>query len=65
MDVSYLTELSYDVLGPLSRLPADFVDDHGQRLEEVIALERACAAEDCWDWRGWNLSAWLAAKREP
>ena len=23
MDVSYLTELSYDVLGPLSRLPAD------------------------------------------
>lgn len=62
MDVEYLTELSYDVLGPLSQLPEDFVDDHGRRLEEVIALERARAAEECRDWRGWNLSAYLAAR---
>lgn len=62
MDVEYLTQLSYDVLGPLSQLPEDFVDDHGRRLEEVISLERARAAEDCWDWRGWNLSAYLASR---
>lgn len=62
MDVAYLTQLSYDVLGPLSQLPEDFVDDHGRPLKEVISLERARAAEDCWDWRGWNLSAYLASR---
>lgn len=67
MDVEYLTELSYDVVGPLSQLPADFEvagtrEGPARRLDEVLSLERARAAEDCRDWRSWNLSSYLAAR---
>lgn len=62
VDAAYLTGLSYDVLGQLERLEEPLTVD-GVPLNEFIALERAQAAEECRDWRGWNLSAYLASRR--
>lgn len=61
VDAAYLTDLSYDVLGQLEHLEEPLTVD-GVPLSEFIALERVRAAEDCRDWRSWNLSSYLAAR---
>ena len=58
VDAEYLTDLSYDVLGELE----GYFSEIGVPADEFIALKRAQAAEDCRDWRSWNLSAYLAAR---
>ena len=71
IDVEYLLySLSYDALSQLERLDGDLIcrtrtdwgDSSGQaRLSALLEERRAEARRECADWRGWNLSACLAA----
>ena len=65
LSVEYLASLSYDTLGPLSRLAGQTVwSDYGGAVEMdgILAKQRADARADCADWRTWSLSAWLASR---
>ena len=65
LSVEYLVSLSYDTLGPLSRLSGQTVwSDYGgfQNIDDILEKQRADARADCADWRTWSLSAWLAGR---
>ena len=68
IDAEYLLlyGLSYDALSQLDRLDSAMIcrdrQTGGQfRLGTLIDQRRHEAAADCVDWRGWSLSAWMAA----
>ena len=65
LSVEYLASLSYDALGPLSRLAGQTVwSDYSGAVEidGILEKQRADARADCSDWRTWSLSAWLAGR---
>ena len=65
LSVEYLVSLSYDTLGPLSRLAGQTVwSDYSGAVEidGILEKQRADARSDCGDWRTWSLSAWLASR---
>ena len=65
LSVEYLVSLSYDTLGPLSRLSGQTVwSDYGgfQNIDDILEKQRADARADCADWRTWSLSAYLASQ---
>ena len=66
VDARYLLyHLSYDTLSQLERLDGDKVyqlgGGHTRRLADLLEERREAARADCAGWRGWNLSACLAA----
>ena len=65
LSVEYLVSLSYDTLGPLSRMAGQTVwSDYSGAVEidGILEKQRADARSDCGDWRTWSLSAWLASR---